>query len=104
MIKAKYIMNRDTGHNNAVRREHLKVYELDLPTYLEDAIPVLQKIVDKIEHKFERCEKFLSKNKDEVLLSYYTEGYYNGRARAFEDIIDVITNVIKVAYEKEYRQ
>nr|DAT97169.1 MAG TPA: hypothetical protein [Crassvirales sp.] len=104
MIKAKYIMIRDTGHNNAVKREHLEIYKLDLPTYLEDAVPVLQKIADKIEHKFERCEKFLSENKDEVSLSYYTEGYYNGRARAFEDIIDVITDVIKVAYEKEYRQ
>lgn len=98
-------MIRDNGHNNPVRREHLEVYKLDLPTCLEDAVPVLQKIVDKIEHKFERCEKFLSENKDEVYLSYYTDGYYNGRARAFEDVIDVITDVIKDAYEKyEYHQ
>lgn len=93
-------MIRDNGHNNSVKREHLEVYDLDLPRCLEDSVPVLQRMIDKIEHKFERCEKFLSENKDQVSLSYYTEGYYNGRARAFEDIIDVITDTIKEAYEK----
>lgn len=30
--------------------------------------------------------------------SYYSEGYYNGRARAFEDAIDLIKDIT----EKEY--
>lgn len=97
------MVSRDIGYHNPVRREHLEIYKLDLPTCVEDAAPILQKIVDKIEHKFEKCEKFLSENKDEVYFSYYTDGYYNGRARALEDVIDTITDALKEAYEKEYR-
>ena len=46
------------------------------------------------------CERFLSDNQDNIKLSYYTEGYYNGRARAFEDVIDLISDTIEKAYSQ----
>ena len=58
-------------------------------------VVLLQRIVDKIEHKFEHCERFLSDNQDIIKLSYYTEGYYEGRARALEDVIDLISDTIE---------
>lgn len=100
-IKSNKLLVRDTGHNNIIKRPHLELYKLDLPTCLEDAVPVFQKMVYKIEHKLKRCEDFLSNNKNEIRLSYYTEGYYNGRARAFEDIIDLIKDVINESAEEE---
>ena len=68
-----------------------------------DNVVLLQRIVNKIEHKFEHCERFLSDNQDNIKLSYYTEGYYNGRARAFEDIIDLISDTIEKAYNEQYK-
>ena len=58
-------------------------------------VVLLQRIVDKIEHKFEYCERFLSDNQDIIKLSYYTEGYYECRARALEDVIDLISDTIE---------
>ena len=66
-------------------------------------VVLLQRIVDKIEHKFEHCERFLSDNQDNIKLSYYTEGYYNGRARALEDVIDLISDTIEKAYNEQYK-
>ena len=66
-------------------------------------VVLLQRIVDKIEHKFEHCERFLSDNQDIIKLSYYTEGYYNGRARALEDVIDLISDTIEKAYNEQYK-
>lgn len=97
---------RDLGENNSVRREHLDIWKADLPSYLINEsrnVVLLQSIVDKIEHKFEHCERFLSDNQDIVKLSYYTDGYYNGRARAFEDIIDLISDTIEKAYNEQYK-
>ena len=77
-----------------------------MPSYLINEsrnVVLLQRIVDKIEHKFEHCECFLSDNQDNIKLSYYTEGYYNGRARAFEDIIDLISDTIEKAYNEQYK-
>ena len=68
-----------------------------------DNVVLLQRIVDKIEHKFEHCERFLSDNQDNIKLSYYTEGYYNGRARALEDVIDLISDTIEKAYNEQYK-
>ena len=68
-----------------------------------DNVVLLQRIVNKIEHKFEHCERFLSDNQDNIKLSYYTEGYYNGRARAFEDIIDLISDTIEKAHNEQYK-
>ena len=89
---------RDLGHNNIVKRQHLVVAEID-NIYNNCEVQVienLQKIVDKIEHKLNRCEEFLDNNKDCISLSYYSEGYYNGRARAFEDILDIIEENLKI--------
>lgn len=97
---------RDLGPNNSVRREHLDIWKLDLPSYLNnelDNVVLLQRIVDKIEHQFEHCERFLSDNQNNIKLSYYTEGYYNGRARAFEDVIDFISDTIEKAYNEQYK-
>ena len=66
-------------------------------------VVLLQSIVDKIEHKFEHCERFLSDNQDIIKLSYYTEGYYDGRARALEDVIDLISDTIEKAYNEQYK-
>ena len=66
-------------------------------------VVLLQRIVDKIEHKFEYCERFLSGNQDIIKLSYYTEGYYDGRARALEDVIDLISDTIEKAYNEQYK-
>lgn len=101
MSKKKFILKRrDLGHNNAVKRPHLDIWQIKTPFYIEDyrVIEYLQQIVDKIEHKFERCEEFLANNQDLMTCSYYSEGYYNGRARAFEDVIDLIKDIT----EKEY--
>ena len=68
-----------------------------------DNVVLLQRIVDKIEHKFEHCERFLSDNQDNIKLSYYTEGYYDGRARALEDVIDLISDTIEKAYNEQYK-
>ena len=68
-----------------------------------DNVILLQRIVNKIEHKFEHCERFLSDNQNNIKLSYYTEGYYNGRARAFEDVIDFISDTIEKAYNEQYK-
>lgn len=68
-----------------------------------DNVVLLQRIVNKIEHKFEHCERFLSDNQNNIKLSYYTEGYYNGRARAFEDVIDFISDTIEKAYNEQYK-
>ena len=65
-----------------------------------DNVVLLQRIVNKIEHKFEHCERFLSDNQNNIKLSYYTEGYYNGRARAFENVIDLISDTIEKAYSQ----
>ena len=71
-------------------KRHLNVLNVDIrimQTLMQQRINesrnvvLLQRIVDKIEHKFEHCERFLSDNQDNIKLSYYTEGYYNGRAR-----------------------
>lgn len=97
---------RDLGPNNSVRREHLDIWKVDLPSYLINEsrnVVLLQRIVDKIEHQFEHCERFLSDNQDNIKLSYYTEGYYNGRARALEDIIDLISDTIEKAYNEQYK-
>ena len=97
---------RDLGPNNSVRREHLDIWQVDLPSYLINEsrnVVLLQRIVDKIEHKFEHCERFLSDNQDNIKLSYYTEGYYNGRARALEDVIDLISDTIEKAYNEQYK-
>ena len=66
-------------------------------------VVLLQSIVDKIEHKFEHCERFLSDNQDIIKLSYYTEGYYDGRARALEDVIDLISDTIEKTYNEQYK-
>ena len=68
-----------------------------------DNVVLLQRIVDKIKHKFEHCERFLSVNQDIIKLSYYTEGYYDGRARALEDVIDLISDTIAKAYNEQYK-
>ena len=83
---------RDLGHNNVIKRPHLVIAKTNFNNIYDSdkATEKLQKIVDKIEHRLTRCENFLNDNKDEISLSYYTEGYYNGRARAYEDIIDII--------------
>lgn len=83
---------RDLGHNNVVKRPHLVIAKTNIYDICnsDKVTEKLQKIVDKIEHRLTRCENFLNDNKDEISLSYYTEGYYNGRARAYEDIIDII--------------
>lgn len=88
---------RDLGHNNVVKRSHLIISKTDIYNiYDTDTITKkLQKIVDKVEHRLDRCEKFLDNNSGEISLSYYTEGYYNGRARAYEDVIDIITEYLK---------
>lgn len=104
--KERKIINpdRDLGHNNSVRREHLNIEKgTEVPSYIKDSPTrvLLQHIVNKIEHKFERCENFLSINKGEISLSYYAEGYYNGRARAFEDVIDLIKDTLEKAYNEE---
>ena len=84
---------RDLGHNNIIKRQHLVVSEID-NIYNNCEVQVIEelqkKIIDKIEHKLDRCEKFLDNNQDCISLSYYSEGYYNGRARAFEDVLDII--------------
>lgn len=87
---------RDLGHNNVVKRPHLNIAETNIYEIIneEKIIDKLQKVVDKIEHRLNRCENFLNDNKDEVSLSYYTEGYYNGRARAFEDMLDYIKDTL----------
>lgn len=77
---------------------------MNLPSYITteyDTVTLLQRIVNKIEHKFEHCEKFLSDNQDNIKLSYYTDGYYNGRARAFEDVIDTVRKIIENAAKEE---
>ena len=83
---------RDLGHNNVVKRQHLVVDKIDniYDNCEVQVIENLQKIVDKIEHKLNRCEEFLDNNQDCTSLSYYSEGYYNGRARAFEDVLGII--------------
>lgn len=84
---------RDFGHNNAVKRKHLviKPYRIwDVFESSEKMAKKLQSIVDKIEHKENKCEEFLNNNKDNISLSYYTEGYYNGRARALEEVLDIL--------------
>lgn len=83
---------RDLGNNNVVKRPHLVIAETNIYDICnsDSVTEKLQKIVDKIEHRLTRCENFLNDNKDEISLSYYTEGYYNGRARAYEDTIDII--------------
>lgn len=91
--------DRDLKHNNVVKKPHLIVVKTNIydiyDVYDPDkVIKKLQKIVDKIEHRLTRCENFLNDNKDQISLSYYTEGYYNGRARAYEDIIDIITKYL----------
>lgn len=88
---------RDLGHNNVVKRPHLIIYKTDIYNmYNTDTITEkLQKIVDKVEHRLDRCEEFLDNNSDEISVSYYTEGYYNGRARAYEDVIDIIMEYLK---------
>ena len=93
-------------------KRHLNVLSVDIrimQTLVQqrinesDNVVLLQRIVDKIEHKFEHCERFLSDNQDNIKLSYYTEGYYNGRARALEDVIDLISDTIEKAYNEQYK-
>ena len=93
-------------------KRHLNVLSVDIrimQTLMQqrinesDNVVLLQRIVDKIEHKFEHCERFLSDNQDNIKLSYYTEGYYNGRARALEDVIDLISDTIEKAYNEQYK-
>ena len=93
-------------------KRHLNVLSVDIrimQTLMQqrinesDNVVLLQRIVDKIEHKFEYCERFLSDNQDNIRLSYYTEGYYNGRARALEDVIDLISDTIEKAYNEQYK-
>ena len=55
------------------------------------------------EEILEHWERFLSDNQDNIKLSYYTEGYYNGRARALEDVIDLISDTIEKAYNEQYK-
>lgn len=87
---------RDLGRNNMVKRPHLvmaetKIYDIcDADRITE----TLQKVVDTIEHRLTKCENFLNDNKDEISLSYYTEGYYNGRASTYEDILDIINEYL----------
>ena len=87
---------RDLGHNNVVKRPHLNIAETNIYEIFneEKVVDKLQKVVDKIEHRLNRCEDFLIANKEEVSLSYYTEGYYNGRAGAFEDMLDCIEEIL----------
>lgn len=89
---------RDLGKDNVVKRDHLDVVRKTTfgksSDFDRDAVDRFQTIIDKIEHRLEHCEKFLENNQDNISLSYYTEGYYNGRARAFEDVIDIMTNVL----------
>lgn len=90
-------MRRDLGENNAVKRPHLDVWNTEYAqdnVYGRSSVKAIQSIIDKIEHKLERCEKFLENNQDNISLSYYTEGYYNGRARALEDVIDTFTDCL----------
>ena len=97
---------RDLGPDNSVRREHLDIWKLNIQAYLNnelDNVVLLQRIVDKIEHQFEHCERFLSDNQDNIKLSYYTEGYYNGRARALEDVIDLRSDTSEKAYNEQYK-
>lgn len=83
---------RDLGNNNVAKRLHLVISKAKIYDICESdkVTEKLQKVVDKIEHKLTKCENFLNDNKDEISLSYYTEGYYNGRAGAYEDVIDII--------------
>lgn len=39
----------------------------------------------------------------ELQVNDYTEGYYNGRARALEDVIDLISDTIEKAYNEQYK-
>lgn len=92
---------RDLGKNNSVRKKHLDMKDYQKFPISEDnkdIRTILQKIIDKIEHKFEHCEKFLADSQEDLSLSYYSEGYYNGRARAFEDTLDLIEEVLQKAY------
>lgn len=95
---------RDLGKNNSVAREHLDIWKKeDIPNYIKNnpTRVLLQRIINKIEHKFNHCEEFLDNNKDDLSLSYYSEGYYNGRARAFEDTLDFIKDILEKACEEE---
>ena len=95
---------RDLGKNNSVRRKHLDIKDhqkFPISENNKDIRTLIQGIVDKIEHKFKHCEKFLADNQDDLSLSYYSEGYYNGRARAFEDTLDLIEEVLQKVYMKE---
>lgn len=96
-MKLNKATKRDLGHNNVVKRPHLDVWKTEFIhccDYNEETIKRISKIIHKIEHKLERSEEFLKNNKDEISLSYYSEGYYNGRARAMEEIIDVFEEVL----------
>ena len=113
IIKSYYIMEkkatlkgRDLGHNNVVKRSHINIYEHPFPRYIEDdrTLEFLQRIINKIEHKIESCEKFLAENQDIISLSYYTEGYYNGRVRSFEEILDTIEELLEDEYEKSFKR
>lgn len=89
---------RDLGENNAVKRDHLDVAWKttfgNRSDFDRDAVDRFQAIINKVERRLEHTEKFIEANQDNISLSYYTEGYYNGRARAFEDVIDIITDVL----------
>lgn len=88
------LSNRDIGKNNIISKRGLTAKDIvDWDVY--DVSKVIEKLITKLEHKYNRAEAFIESNKEFLEKSYFSIGYYNGLCRAYDEILDLLIDSFK---------
>ena len=86
--------NRDIGKNNIISKRGLTTS--DIINYdIYDVSKIIEILIKKLEHKYDRAETFIENNKEFLEKSYYTIGYYNGLCRGYDEILDLLIDLFK---------
>ena len=92
--KNKSLDNRDIGKNNIISKRGLSVSDIiDYDIY--DISKIIEILIEKLEHRYERAEEFIENNKKTLEQSYYAIGFYNGSCRAYDEILDLLIDLFK---------
>lgn len=98
--KNKSLDNRDIGKNNIVSKRGLSKSDIiDYDIY--DVSKVMETLIKKLEHRYERAETFIEENKGFLEKSYYSIGYYNGLCRGYDEILDLLIDLFKNHKDRE---